>query len=193
MLGIFTGRKSLGEWKMIYTTNSYTTLCFAGDVSKFLRFHYIDKIKLENLFHFEIVEKYGLPRIIIFLICWIVLLRIIEILLDIWLSIAGIRLSNCALDYTIIISPIIIGHSAAITTAHLYILITRRKWHRAEAEEVYVFSWRLASMMSCLSRHRFEIQVLFVCFVAHETWKIYSGFMWKPRTFCSEEQVNYFQ
>jgi hypothetical protein len=70
-----------------------------------------------------------LPRIIIFLICCmisrrIILLRIIEILLGIWLTIAlRIRLSNCAFDNTIItivvVSAIIIGHPAAIASAHL--------------------------------------------------------------------------
>jgi hypothetical protein len=68
-----------------------------------------------------------LPRIIIFLICCIdrriVLLRIIEVLLDIRLvSIADIWLSNCAFDNSLIIiaAIIIIRHSAAaITTAHL--------------------------------------------------------------------------
>lgn len=64
-----------------------------------------------------------LPRIIIFLICCmigrrIVLLRIIEILWGIGFTIARIRLSNSAFDYTVI-TAVIIGHSAAISTAHL--------------------------------------------------------------------------
>lgn len=94
-------------------------------------FGFLIKIKLENLFHFL---RNGfwicLPRIIIFFIrCMIdrriVWLRIIEILLNIRLTIADIWLSNSAFDYTIIIAAIIIWHSAATitimvtTTAHL--------------------------------------------------------------------------
>lgn len=52
----------------------------------------------------------------------VLLIRIIEILLGIWLSIAGIRFSNSAFDNTIviiIIAAIIVLHPAAIATAHL--------------------------------------------------------------------------
>lgn len=69
-----------------------------------------------------------LPRIVIFLICCMIsrrivlLIRIIEILLGIRLSIAGIRFSNSAFDNTIviiIIAAIIVLHPAAVATAHL--------------------------------------------------------------------------